>query len=108
MQKILKNNSIYDFIPPDASPTTVYWIDTSKDFDFWSFLWNEELYAVVVRPATKEFTINGKPNPAVKAFVGFTAFNKKVDYSAEENSVIEYSYKNGVNSDGDVLFLYKE
>jgi len=64
------------------------------------------VYAVQVDSSTAAFSINGKQEPGVIGFVGITAFDRDLDYSEDANSVIEYDSTNGLNSSGDIVYLF--
>jgi hypothetical protein len=68
---------------------------------------NINAYCVLVNPPTITLSIDGLYDPSIRGFVGSFGLDWDCDYREDGYSVIKYSPTNGLQSNGDILFLFK-
>lgn len=68
---------------------------------------NINAYCVWVEPPTITMSIDGFQEPSILGFVGSFGLDWDCDYREDDYSIIRYSPTNGLQSNGDILFLFK-
>jgi hypothetical protein len=106
MRKSLEGGKFSELFPNCRPGEMLILDEQSRYYDDMLIPGTWGLYAVRVDSSTAAFSINGKQEPGVIGFVGITAFDSDLDYSEDANSVIEYDSTNGLNSSGDIVYLF--